>query len=377
MARTKSDALGKAKAKPKPKSTAVKAKPKTKRKVAPKDEKETPNPHDTPPDHDQASLNRFWSSTIKTGGLGLPAESSGVSVQDGRPVESSAGAQPTADSVGGGEPPVATQQLEQSLVDICEKETLPATDVPCSVDQDNGNDNDNEHAVARLNESSGTAGNDVSPAIQKERDEIPVRDDAMEMTNDKDESSMSSAASSSFADFFMTKGSINLSRGKEISLSEVAQFFRGYEINSYISDWKQGVKVLVSKILTAEEVTLLVEQGRKHPQIADHEMELNGSVGGNHDLNYKPCDANERLFFGSDPDRAFEDVEELILWLVPSENDSIRLVNQSDPRECGSFFSALHNEHQMKEPEVAFDFASRSCFDLGKQRTKTMTEDST
>ena len=104
MARTKSDAVGKAK--PKPKSTAVKAKPKTKRKVAPKDEKETPapNPHDMPPDPDQASLNRFWSSTIKTGGLGLSAESSdvatpssGVSVQDGRPVESSAGEQPTAD----------------------------------------------------------------------------------------------------------------------------------------------------------------------------------------------------------------------------------------------------------------------------------------
>ena len=317
-------------------------------------------------------------------------------------------------AVGGAElrvEPVATEQLEQNLVDICEKETLPATDVPrsvdqdngndnanehavatlsaCeketlpatdvprSVDQDNGNDNDNEHAVARLTESSGTAGNDVSPAIQKESDEIPVRDDAMERTNDKDESSMSSAASSSFADFFMTKGSINLSRGKEISLSEVAQFFRGYGINSYISDWKQGVKVLVSKILTAEEVTLLVEQGRKHPQIADHEMELNGSVGGNHDLDFKPCDANERLFFGSDPDRALEDVEELILWLVPSENDSIRLVNQSDLRECSSFFSALRNEHQMKEPEVAFDFASRSCFDLGKQRTKTMTKDST
>ena len=360
MAKTKADAVTQAKATPK--RTAAKAKttvkPKARKAPKAKVEKVTPNPYDLPPDPDQSSLNKFWPSTMRTSGIQPDAATSdvatsslGVSVQDGCPVESSAGAQPTADSVGGAEPgmePVATQQLDKNLGDTYEKGTLPAKDVqvPHSVvDQDDGNDNDNEHAVAGLNDNTGSAGNDVSPAIRSARDEIPLREDAMGMTNEKEDSSVSIAStvdyeSPSFVEAFMTKGSINLSRGKHISLSEVAQFFRGYEINTCISDWKHAVKVLVSKILTAEEVTLLVEQGRNHPQISDHEIELKGSAGGNHEL----CGADEGWAFGADPDSAFEDLEELILWLVPSENNTIRLVS-----DC-SFVSALRNEKQMKEP---------------------------
>lgn len=189
------------------------------------------------------------------------------------------------------------------------------------------------HAPGGSEDSKGQDGEiltetEIAKVNEHKSDKIEKNPNANETSDSSDESPKSNLSSEAIEDY-MSRGTLNLYRGKDISLSEVSQFFRGF----VSVKWETDVPTLVRKILTNDEVMSLVAQGQNHVQIKEYESETRGS---------KPDHLLE-WSFGSDADHAHDDLEHLIIWLVQKEK--ITSVSEEEAKELIMQQADLESRH--------------------------------
>lgn len=350
MAKTVAAAKAKTKAKAKVKAAAVKSK--TAAKTKGKAKAENVNPYELPPDEDQARLNAFFTSTTRRPGE-VPTSSHVAPVPDPE-MEAAAVVDPhiheaatnveNEQSKEGDDGIDSTLNPNDAAVQALPKEELPIP-IPTvtTAEADSAHHSlatvttgGNEapaigHAPGGSEDSKGQDGEILTEIanVNEHKSEKLVNHLNPDDTPDSSDESPKSNLSSEAIQDYMSRGTLNLYRGENISLSEVSQFFRGF----VSCKWELDVPTLVRKILTNDEVMSLVAQGRNHVQIKEYESEIRGS---------KPDDLLE-WSFGSDPDHAHDDLEHLIIWLVQKEK--ITFVSEEEARELINQQVDLESRH--------------------------------
>ncbi len=361
VAAAKANTKAKATAKAKGTATAAKGKATAAKGKGRKTKADTANPYELPPDADQSKLDGFWTSTTRRPGEVLASQSHDASapapgIEAAAVVASGTHEAETIPGTIGLEAASNVENEESKEIDDTQQieaevsalnptpndaavETLPTEELPLATvsaaQADSG-----QLSLATV----ATGCEDVAPATglapggsedftgqydeiltakamksdaneHHEKHETPMNTD--ETSDDIDDKSKSRLSSEAIEDY-MARGTLNLYRGEDISLSEVSHFFRGFVS---VKKWKTDVTTLVNKILTNDEVMSLVAQARNHPQIKEYELEVRGS---------DPEDI-VAWSFGSDPDHTVDDLEHLIIWLV--ENEKITFVSEEEAKE--------------------------------------------